>query len=99
MASVDTCGRWVHAVVVFFVGALNTLFLAARILLIWRKLLFQSRLGARVPIGADRLSSRHDSSAGATSLASGAGSYWFRLVRAVNEIDDPRWGQLIGGAP
>jgi hypothetical protein len=67
MASVGTAGRRVRTAGRFVAEASHTLLLTAKTPLVWRKLLFQSRIAARVPIGAAPLSSR-DSSAGATTL-------------------------------
>src|ERR1700677_316212 len=67
MDSVGTVGRRGRTAGRFVAEASHTLLLTAKTPLVWRKLLFQSRMAAEVPIGAAALSSR-DSSAGATTL-------------------------------
>jgi len=68
MASVGTVGRRVRTAGRFVAEASYTLLLTAKTPLVRRKLSFQSRMVALVPIGAARLSSP-DSSAGATTPA------------------------------
>jgi hypothetical protein len=68
MASAGTVGRRVRTAGRFVAEASDTLLLTAKTPLVRRKLSFQSRMVALVPIGAAPLSSP-DSSAGATTLA------------------------------